>query len=180
MTKYAVITSDKEFSAIARQFKDSQGKANERLQALIEYGIAKAQEHNDTSHLSQALNIAMGVKMIGTKAVKGYIQAHINVKWLKTTDGTYKFKRDGKEWQIKEITVPFWEHAEAHRVAAKADTLDPIKELQAVFAKLSKAKEEGKMASSRVGVFDDLLSRVQDVLRSVKPLTKEELKALEA
>lgn len=180
MTKYATIQNDKEFSTIARQFKDSQGKANERLQALIEYGIQKAQEHNDTSLLSQALNIAMGIKMVGTKAVKEYIQAHINVKWLKTTDGTYKFKRDGKEWTIKEIEVPFWDHSSAAKVAAKVDMLDPVKELQAVFGKLINAKKKGKMPETRVALFDDLLGRVQDVLKDVKPMTKDELKALTA
>lgn len=180
MTQFNVITNDKEFTKVAKEFAQGQIKANERLQALIEYGIARLPQTNDTSHLSQALNIAVSVKSLPTKAIKAYIQAHVNVKWMKTTDGTYKFKRDGKEWAIKEIEKPFWEANQVKATQAKADMVDPIAEVKALFGRLVSLQKEGKIPESREHFIAELLGPVKALLDETPAMTKAELKALTA
>lgn len=181
-TQYNTITTDKEFAKVAGQFKEGQGKANERLQALIEYGLSKYAANGDASNLSKALTIAIDVKSLPTKAIKEYIQDHANVSWKKTTDGTMKFMKASKAApvEVKDVTNPFWDSSRVKKVQAKPDFIDPIATIKAAFVQLAKAKEEGKIPADRVGYFDDMKSRLDDIMNNVPSLSKAELAALKA
>lgn len=181
-TQFNTITTDKEFTKVVGQFKEGQGKANERLQALIEYGMGKYAANGDASNLSKALTIAIDVKSLPTKAIKEYIQDHANVQWKKTTDGTMKFSKVSKsaDVEVKEISKPFWDSARVKKVQAQPDFIDPIATIKAAFATLAKAKEEGKLPADRIGYFDDMKSRLDDIMNAVPSLTKADLRKMTA
>jgi len=103
----------------------------EKVQALIVFGLVHYADTKDAGYLSRVLNGCIGIKSMPTVTIKNYIKAHANVVWGKTTDGTYVFKKDGKDAVVELPSATWfnWEGAGHNNVKADVDALGQAKAL---------------------------------------------------
>ena len=136
------ITNNGQFNAVLSQAKQAGKSMRDSYQACLEYGFEQAATSGRLTFLSSALNGASGTTGISANRMKGYIQAHANVKWSKTKgSNVLQFKANGK----LKITMPTesWYEFEGGDVV-KAD-MDSTARIKSLYTSLVKAIDSGKV-----------------------------------
>lgn len=131
------------------------------LQQLIIFALAHFAEHGNTHYLTVTLNACIGVKSLPTKTMKEFIQAHANVTWTKTTDGTMVFRKQGKDIQVTMPTTLWYDFSKSHQAAPDLDVVARIKSLATA---IEHAISDGKIKPGQERIADkarELLSQLQ-------------------
>ena len=139
----------------------STASQRDKLQALIEFGLAQYKEHGDTVYLTMAMRAVVGVRAFRTETLKGYIKAHANVTWTKAKDKTMVFKKTGKgtEPEVKELDGVWYEF---DKKGEATPDLDVVMRAKAMIAALTKEGVHFKEGQEELA--DILKSKVEEAL----------------
>lgn len=163
LTMITVQTFNKALSA----FRASGMNLREKAQELIAFGIAQANEHGDLGYLTRVMNVAREVKALPSTTIKDYIKLHVpGVGYVKLSDGTYGFKRDGQESFVGRCTMPTvpWYEWEGNNKNHTAD-VDLRASLKALVTRTKKALAEGKPVKGMTQAeADTMLAKVEALL----------------
>lgn len=116
------------------------------LQELLEDGILYAMHpanggDGNLRRLTLVVHACQQVKSIPTRTVQRYIQAHVECKWQKLSDGTMGFKYvSGANGTLPEVSWMDW--AGNQEKNAKPD-VDVLKNLKTMLSRAEKAEKDG-------------------------------------
>jgi len=124
-------------AAIVKSAKSQRDK----VQEIIVFGIQHYKDHGNSSYLTMVLNECVGVKSMPTKTIKGFIQEHANLKYVKNDAGDLVFKKDGKEVKAVMPVEKWYDWAGGDHQATK--DMDVMVQAKALLTRINKAVKEG-------------------------------------
>jgi len=142
------------FNKVLGSFITSQKKSRDVLQSLIIFGLEQYKEHQNASFLSSIIIKCKGAKSIPTGTVKEYIKAHANVRFVKLSDGTHGFKKDGEVAEVNTPDMPWyeWEGAKHNNVTVDMDVVAQAKRLLTMLrTKLEEGHVKDREAAMKIG-----------------------------
>lgn len=134
----------------------------QNLQSLIEMALDHYNASGDTEFLTRCVNTAQSARSVQADAIKTYIKAHANVKWVEAEGKAPVFKKVGKG--AAEITEPTVEWPEFTGQDKVKPDFDIDKALEQLLKRAQKAVEDDKVA-------DDKLARTLELTNKLKALT---------
>lgn len=117
----------------------------DKLQSIIEFGIAKYGENGDTTYLTMAMRAVVGVRAFRTETLKNYITSHANVTWAKAKDKNMVFKKRGKgDAEIKTLEKVWYEWDTKGEATPDLDVIARTKALMSALTKEGVHFKEGQ------------------------------------
>lgn len=135
-----------QFSSKLAVFHGHAKKVGPMLQELLEDGILYAMHPADGGdgnlrRLTMVIQACQMVKSVPTRTIQRYIQAHVECKWQKLSDGTMGFKYvNGANGTLPDVSWTDW--AGNQEKNAKPD-VDVLKNLKTMLSRAEKAEKEG-------------------------------------
>ncbi|QZI86208.1 hypothetical protein PODOV061v2_0064 [Vibrio phage 172P1] len=118
----------------------------DKLQAIIEFGLAQYKEHGDTVYMTMAMRAVVNVRAFRTETLKNYIKAHANVTWAKAKDKTMVWKKVGKGTapEVKELDGVWYEWDKKGEATADLDVVMRAKAMLKALTKEGTHIKEGQ------------------------------------
>ena len=154
--------TEKSFNKVLHGLVRSATAQRDLAQILLVFGLEHYKQHENTVYLTRMLNACVGVKSLPTRTMKEFIQAHANVSWQKTTDGSMVFKKVGKEVQVTMPTTLWYDFSKDHQ--AQPD-VNIVTRFNGFITALENAMKEGKIKEGQ----EAIALKISETLATLKP-----------
>lgn len=154
-----------QFNRLLAVFNTQAKASRDTLQELLEDGFLFAQHpkdkgHGDLSRLTKIIHVCQQTKGLPTRTVQRYIQAFVDCKWCKLSDGTMGFKFNGAP-DVAFPNVTYYDWRGNTEKNAKPD-VDLVKSLKSMLTRAKTAQKKGGKVEH-----EELLPEIEKILRNV-------------
>lgn len=143
----------KVFSTLKASVQRSGKTLAANVQSMIEMGLSQYQADGNSEYLTQAVMACAGSRAVKADDIKKYVTKHANVRWVAPKGEQPRFKKKGKQVEVTEPTVPWYEAMQNDKVVADKDVLAMIMRMQTSIANALNSEEEGKRVVAKQAKF---------------------------
>lgn len=134
----------------------------QNLQSLIEMALNHYNASGDTEFLTRCVITAQAARSVQADAIKTYIKAHANVKWVEAEGKAPVFKKVGKgAAEITEPSVEWPEFTGQDKVKPDADLAAMLKKIAGINKWLEKSVEDDKVKESDLAAMLELSTKLK-------------------